>query len=203
MKDLLPQEYFNLNDFEFKEIFDDVNYVWEAIPKISKYIGKIKSPNGITVGEGTKIHPTAVILGPAIIGKNCVIGPHAYLRENCLLGDDVHVGHAAEIKNTILLNGAKVAHLNYVGDSIIGIRVNISGGALVSNYRLDKKPIRIRYGAEIIETNLKKLGSIIGDDSFIGAGVVLNPGTILGKKTLVYPLITVKGVHCGNSTIKE
>ena len=198
-----PENFFEIENTRYSEIFKDIVFVWEVIPKIADYLDiRLKNKKNVLVGRGTTIHPTAVIDGPAIIGRNCKIGPHAYLRANCLIGDNVSVGHAAEIKNSFLLDGAKVAHLNYVGDSIIGRNVNISGGAMLANLRLDRRPVNIRSGSRKIETGSKKLGSIIGDDSFIGANCVLNPGTILGQGVKVYPLITVKGVHDRGSIIK-
>lgn len=193
-----PQNYFN-NANSFKQIFSKREYVWEAIPEIAKILNK----SDIKVGKNTKIHPSAVILGPAIIGDNCEIGPHAYLRENCLIGNNVKIGHAVEIKNSVILDGSKIAHLNYVGDSLIGSDVNISGGAIIANLRLDGKNIIIKTGDQQIKTNLRKFGAIVGDNSFIGVNAVLNPGTILGKNTKVYPLVSVVGTYEKDSTIKK
>jgi len=199
-----PEIFFELEHVECREIFDNVNFAWETVPKIAGYLAiKLINQKDVVAGEGTKIHPTAVIIGPAIIGRNCIIGPHAYLRENCLIGDNVHIGHAVEIKNSLLLDGATVAHLNYIGDSVIGRNVNISGGVILANTRLDRQPVTIRHGSKKIKTALAKLGSIIGDDSFIGANAVLNPGTVLGKGSKVYPLVSVKGVYDQDAIIKE
>lgn len=199
-----PENFFEFPTSVYHEIFNDISFIWEAVPKIADYLTmKLKNKKTVMVGGGTKIHSTAVIIGPAVIGKNCTIGPHAYLRENCLIGDNVHIGHAVEIKNSIIMDGSAVAHLNYVGDSLIGRNVNISGGTILANLRLDRQPIVIRRGTKKIPTGLKKLGSIIGDDSFIGVNAVLNPGTILGKRTKVYPLVSVKGVFNNDSVIKK
>lgn len=201
---LNPKSFFEFRRGQYDEILGDVLYVWEAVPKIVDYlVTKLKDRKNVVVGKGTKIHPTAVILGPAIIGQNCTIGPHAYLRENCLIGNNVRIGHAVEIKNSLLLDGAIAAHLNYIGDSIVGRNVNISGGAILANTRLDRQSVAIRFNSEKIQTGLRKLGSIIGDDSFIGVNAVLNPGTILGKKSKVYPLVSVKGVYEQDAIIKE
>ncbi|MEK7533709.1 MAG: glucose-1-phosphate thymidylyltransferase [Patescibacteria group bacterium] len=206
------ENFFDLSNFEFRDIFDNVNFVWEAIPKIENYInslfqkrilvGNYKDKKNVFVGEGSIVMSEALIDGPAIIGKNCVIGHASYLRQNCLFGDNVQIGHGSEIKNSIFLNNARAAHLNYIGDSIIGNNVNISGGAMVANYRLDKQPVGVHAGNQWIETGLQKFGAIIGDSSNIGANAVLNPGTILEKKTIVYPLTSVKGVHKNNDTIR-
>ena len=191
------KDYFS-NTKPFQKIFTNKKFVWEVISEITKYLKNCD----IKVGENTKIHQTAVILGPAIIGDNCEIAPHAYLRENCLIGNNVKIGHAVEIKNSVILDGTKIAHLNYVGDSLIGSNVNISGGAIIANLRLDGKHITIRTNEQKINTNLRKFGAIVGDDSFIGLSAVLNPGTILGKNSKVYPLLSIKGVYEKDSIIK-
>jgi len=207
-----PNNYFDLSEFTHRDLFDGVEHVWEIVPKISEYIqmmfdsGKLK-PNyknstNIFIGENTFIEEGAFIKGPAIIGKNCYIGHVAYLRENCLFGDNVHIGHASEIKNSVFLNKSKSAHLNYVADSIVGNNVNIAGGAMFANFRLDKKHVTVRKNDSIHNTNLFKFGSAVGDNSSIGAGVVINPGTMLGINTVVYPLVSVRGVHKNGEVVK-
>ncbi|MBI2622689.1 MAG: hypothetical protein HYW64_01170, partial [Candidatus Levybacteria bacterium] len=156
----------------------------------------------IFIGKDTLVEDYAVIKGPAIIGKNCFIGHASYLRGGCILGDNVHIGHGAEIKNSILLNNAIAAHLNYIGDSIIGSNVNISGGAMLANFRFDKKSVTIKTENKRIDTGLSKFGAILGDNSTIGVNAVLNPGTLLGKNTIVYPLTSVKGVHKDGEVIR-
>lgn len=206
------ESFFDLTGCCFPEIFDGAEFVWEVLPKIAIYIklqfqkgiliANYKDKRDIFIGKGTIIQEGAVILGPAIIGKNCVIGHGSLVRENCLLGDFVHIGHAVEVKNSIFLNRAKASHLSYIGDSLIGNDVNISGGAMLANFRFDKKPVTVRVNNERINTNLQKFGAIIGDGSNIGVNAVLNPGTILGKKTIVYPLTSVGGVHKDEEVIK-
>jgi UDP-N-acetylglucosamine diphosphorylase / glucose-1-phosphate thymidylyltransferase / UDP-N-acetylgalactosamine diphosphorylase / glucosamine-1-phosphate N-acetyltransferase / galactosamine-1-phosphate N-acetyltransferase len=204
--------YFNLENFCHRDLFLGTNSVWEVLPKITSFIsglfnnGAVKpnyhNSSDIYVGNGTIIEEGAKILGPAIIGKNCVVRHAALIRENCLIGDNVIIGHATEVKNTILLNDAVLAHLNYVGDSIIGNNVNISGGVIAANFRLDKQSISVLSGKQRIDTGLQKFGAAIGDASMIGANAVLNPGTILGRNSWVYPLTSVKGVHGDGEKIK-
>jgi NDP-sugar pyrophosphorylase family protein len=201
-------QYFDLSDFAFADIFTGIDFLWEVLPRIPEYL-KTKSnlenytkKGNILVGEGSKIAKDVVILGPAIIGENCFIGSASLIRENCIIGDNVQIGHAVEIKNSIILNNTAVAHLNYVGDSIVGRNVNISGGAIVANYRLDKHTISINVDGKKINTGLEKFGAIIGDNCVIGVNSVLNPGTILGKNCLVYPLTSVRGVHENNEVIR-
>ena len=198
-KDFNGEKFFD--DDKFKELFTQ-NNIWNAIPKIADFL-KTNSKKKIKVGKGTIIHPSAEIIGPAIIGENCTIGPHVYLRENCIIGNNVHIGHAVEIKNSIIMDGAAIAHLNYIGDSIVGRNVNISGGAMLANLRLDKRLVAIKFEDKKIETGLQKFGAIVGDDSFIGVNAVLNPGTILGKRTRVYPLVSISGIYGDDSIIKK
>ncbi|OGH12168.1 MAG: hypothetical protein A2857_03270 [Candidatus Levybacteria bacterium RIFCSPHIGHO2_01_FULL_36_15] len=211
VKDLQPEAYFNLNDCYFSDIFKDINFVWEALSKTKDYItnvfheGIIKPDyknNFVFIGKGTIIQEGVQIQGPAVIGKNCFLGHSSFIRENCILGEGVHIGHAVEIKNSIFLNKAVAAHLNYIGDSIIGNNVNISGGAILANFRLDKKSVSIKKGGKKIETCLDKFSSIVGDDVIIGVNSVLNPGTLIGKNSLVYPLTSVSGFYAAYSIIK-
>lgn len=206
------EKFFDLSTFEYKDIFNDVNSIWEVLPKIKDYIemqfkSGILIPNyrdkkDVVVGEGTTIQEGVLIDGPAIIGKYAYIGHGSLIRGNCIIGNNVQIGHAVEVKSSIFLNDSKAAHLNYIGDSIIGNKVNISGGTILANYRLDKKTVTVGMGEEKIDTGLEKFSSIVGDSSNIGVNCVLNPGTILGKNTTIYPLISVKGVHKDNEIIK-
>lgn len=200
-----PSRFFDSSSFPFKDLFEGVESVWEVLSNIEGYIQeelKAKDKKDIYIGEGSVIQGGALIQGPVIIGRNCFIGHGALLRQGCILGDNVHIGHAVEVKHSILLNHATIAHLNYVGDSIVGKNVNVSGGTMLANFRLDKKPIVIKIGDQRVETGLSKLGAIIGDNSNIGVNAVLNPGTILGKNTVVYPLVSVTGVHKDGEVIK-
>lgn len=206
----LKEHFFNLDNFAHKDIFTGVQYAWEVLPRIQEYIeslfqsGKVKGNHkeNVYIGEGTIIQSGAEIVGPAIIGKNCIVGHASFLRENCLLGDTVHIGHGVEVKNSVFLNGSVAAHLNYIGDSIIGNDVNIAGGVMLANYRLDKQNVSVKHQDGRIETQLQKFGAIVGDKSNIGASVVLNPGTILGKETTVYPLLVVSGVYKDGEIIR-
>lgn len=209
MENFKTGNYFDFSQFKFSDIFEGIEFVWEVLPKMSEYInsqfqnGKILGNYGgmknVFLDEGTVISEGAKIIGPSIIGKNCIIGHGSLLRGSCLLGDNVHIGHGVEIKNSIVLNGSTIAHLNYVGDSIIGSGVNIAAGAIIANFRLDKRSILVN---KMIDSGLKKFGAIVGDGSSVGANAVLNPGTILGRRNVVYPLVSVKGVHKNGEIIK-
>ncbi len=196
----------------FKSLFDGVKNVWEVLPKIEEYIaefGKTAEAHEYTeisdnlyVGKGVIMDNTSRIDGPAIIGHNSVIGHAALLRGGVLVGHNVNVGHATEVKHSVILSDTALAHLNYIGDSVVGSNCNISGGATFANWRFDKKEVMVKNGDEKIVTHLEKLGSIVGDESFIGVNAVLNPGTILAKKSLVFPLKSVKGTHRESTTFK-
>lgn len=212
MDNFKTEKFFDLSTFAYRDIFDEINYVWEALSKITEYIemqfkngllkANYKDKDNVYIGDGTIIQEGVTIVGPAIIGKYAFLGHSSFVRGNCIIGNNVQLGHAVEVKSSIFLNDAKAAHLNYIGDSIVGGKVNISGGTIVANYRLDKRPVMVVDGENKIETGLEKFGSIIGDSSNIGVNAVLNPGTILGKNSIVYPLVSVKGVHKDNEIIK-
>ncbi len=213
MNSFSAKNFFDLSDIYFADLFKDKENVWEVFNNLEEYIreqfksGKIKSNyknrNDVYIGEGTVVHETAEITGPAIIGKNCMISHGAFLRGACLFADNAKAGHAVEVKDSIFLNGSIAGHFNYVGNSIIGNKVNLSAGSILANYRLDKKPVSVSSGKEKYQTGLRKLGAIIGDGSNVGVNSVLNPGTILGKSTIVYPLISVTGTHQENEIIKN
>lgn len=195
-QNFLPNNFFDLSGFPYPQIFEGVESVWEVLPKLAPFIKSqtASEQKNIFIGEGTIIEEGALIKGPALIGRNCFIGHGAYLRENCLLGDNVRIGHGAEVKNSLVLSGSTIAHLNYVGDSIIGNNVNFGGGAIVANFRLDGQSVKIKVKDGVaIDTGLLKLGAVVGDNGKVGVNAVLNPGTILGKNCLVYPLTSVVG----------
>lgn len=192
------EDFFDLKGFSHAKIFEGVGNIWDVLPKLRDYVKK----NGQSIGGGTVVEEGSYLKGPAIIGKNCIISHGAYIRENCIVGDNVHIGHGVEVKNSIIVSNTAVAHLNYIGDSIVGSNVNIGGGAKTANFRLDGQNIRIKVGEERVDTGLQKLGAIIGDGSKIGVNSVLNPGTILGKNVWVYPLVSVFGVHEDGEVIK-
>lgn len=212
----------NENSFHYSNFFEDTGiyrnlfegsaYPWEALSKIDEFIAQFKNSEYISdytqigentfIGHNVLIDDVAKISGKAIIGHNSTIGHGAYIRGGVLIGESVNIGHVSEIKHSIVLYGSSLAHLNYVGDSIIGGNVNLSGGAKIANWRFDKKEVVIKDGNSEIPTHLEKFGSIVGDNSFIGVNSVINPGTVLAKQTIIYPLISVKGTYLEQSVIK-
>jgi NDP-sugar pyrophosphorylase family protein len=228
---LRPSNLVSLDAFEHHQLFEEkVEFIWDALKELKFYIetwldehgaelkGQISPDaylverNRIYVGEGSVIEPGAYVKGPAIIGRNCVIRHGAYLRGQVLMGDGAILGHASEAKNAIFLNNAKAPHFNYIGDSILGNDVNLGAGTRLSNLpvtsakdpQTGKRPtIKIRVGEDIIDTELAKLGAILGDGIETGCNCVLNPGCIVGRETLIYPNISLrKGYYAAHRIVK-
>lgn len=204
--------YFNLNSIDslFVKLFNEKEPVWNGLSSIGSILNKLFE-DGILKGdysknvfihESARVDKSARIEGPCFIGANAEIKFNAYLRENVIIMDNSKVGHACEVKNSIVFPQSVIAHFNYVGDSIIGKNVNLSAGVVLANFRLDKKKVTIKTKDGRIDTGLLKFGAIIGDDSNIGVNSVLNPGTLLGKNSVVYPLVSVNGVYPTDSIIK-
>lgn len=212
---LKPSDFFELDDFE-GEIFEGVEFVWEALLRLSDFLSKYVKPEiygtvkggvfiegPVYVGKGTIIEPGVYIKGPTYISKNCEIRQGAYLRGNIFIGDNCVVGHATEIKNSILLKGASAPHFNYVGDSILGHDTNLGAGTKISNLKIGpESTVKIKIEDQVIDTKLRKFGAVIGDHSETGCNSVLNPGTILGKYVLVYPNTSVRGYIPDRSIVK-
>jgi NDP-sugar pyrophosphorylase family protein len=155
------------------------------------YAGATIFDKNIYIGEGTVVEPGALIKGPTIIGNNCEIRRGAYIRGKCLIGDNCVVGHSTEMKNSVMLNGSKASHFGYVGDSILGNNANLGAGTKLANLKMDNREIEIRVGNEKYPSKLKKLGAILGDNVETGCNSVCNPGTLIGKSSIVYPCINV------------
>ena len=155
------------------------------------------------------IHKSANVYKSAYIGENCIICEGAevrhcaFIRKNAIIGKNAVVGNSTELKNVILFNNVQVPHYNYVGDSILGFKSHMGAGSITSNIKSDKKPIIIKNGKQKIETGMKKIGAMVGDNVEVGCGSVLNPGTIIGKNTNIYPLSSVRGVVKPNSIYKN
>ncbi len=207
---------FDLSGTEHPEIFAGVRAPWEVVAAIASLLEelldgrrRIRSPVPDSVhmgplvhmGEGCVVEPGVCILGPAWIGDGCVLRQGLYIRENVIAGSGSTLGHACEIKNSLLFREAQVPHFNYVGDSVLGYRAHIGAGVILSNVRLDRGSIRIPVRGERIDTGLDKLGALLGDGCEVGCNTVLNPGTVLGAGSVVAPLSSVRGVHPAGSRI--
>lgn len=177
---------------------------WELLPQIHIILDALEKrlphelfeerDNGVWVARSARVHPAATLIGPCIIDEEAEIRPGAFLRGNVLVGKGAVVGNSTELKNVILFDKVQVPHYNYVGDSILGYKAHMGAGAITSNVKGDKTAIVIRDGNTQYETGLKKCGAFLGDHAEIGCNCVLNPGTIIGKHTQVYPLNSVRGV---------
>ena len=206
------REIFNLEYTIGRDIFNDISYVWEVIPKIKDYILNIGNRldkehytmigDNIWIGTNVKISDKATIIGPCIIDDNTDIRPNAYIRGNVIVGRNSVIGNSTEIKNSILFDNVQVPHYNYVGDSILGYKVHLGAGVIISNLKNDNSNIVVK-GEENIDTGLRKFGAIIGNNVDIGCNSVLFPGTIIYPNTSVYPLTRVRGVIKGNCIVKD
>lgn len=203
------EEIIDINKTVATSLFNNINYVWEVLPKIKDNIIDIGNSldkdkytmidNNIWIGNNTKIDKLSTIIAPCIIGENTEIRPGAYLRGNVIIGDNCTIGNSVEIKNSIIFDNSQIPHFNYVGDSILGYHSHLGAGVILSNLKNDESNIIIKG----IDTNMIKLGSIIGNNTNIGSNSVLYPGTIVGSDTSIYPLTRVRGVIPSNSIMKD
>lgn len=212
-----PQDFFDLSSFAHRALFEKEEPVWAVLQRLKSYLlskklgevfGKILpgasliESDLIFIGKGTVVEPGACIFGPCIIGEDCQIRHGAYIRGNVLTGNRCVIGHATEVKNAIFFDDAKAGHLAYVGDSILGARVNLGAGTKCANVRFDKKIVTVTMNGKKVETGLKKFGAIFGDDAQTGCNAVTNPGTLMGKGSRLGPCAVVKGVVPQNHTVK-
>ena len=213
MEQLKIKNLFNLDETIAKELLEKYEYPWEVLPKIGEYIIELgsklpldvyeKRGENIWIAKSASIAPTVELNGPAIIGENTEVRHCAYIRGNALVGNNVVLGNSAELKNVIFFNKAQTSHYNYVGDSIIGYKAHLAGGAITSNLKSDKTNVNVKFGDKKIETGLRKFGAMLGDEVEVGCGTILNPGTIIGKKSNIYPLSSVRGYVNENSIYKK
>lgn len=213
MEELKCINLFNMEETIAADIFTGAEYPWEVLPKIGDFIMELgkKLPEdefeewdeGIWVARNAKLAPTVFLNGPVIIGRNAEVRHCAFIRGKALIGDNAVVGNSTELKNVILFNNVQVPHYNYVGDSILGYRAHMGAGSITSNVKSDKTNVTIRTGEGRIETGLKKMGAVLGDFVEVGCNSVLNPGTVIGKNTIIYPLSSVRGYVPENSIHKS
>lgn len=213
MKELTVQSLYNLEETIAKDLFEGVTYPWEVLPKISAFIVELgkrlpadeyeKVWDNVWVAKSAKVAPTAFINGPAIIGKDAEIRHCAFIRGNAIIGEGAIVGNSTELKNVILFNKVQVPHYNYVGDSILGYKAHMGAGSITSNVKSDKTLATVKTPEGPIETGLKKFGAMLGDEVEVGCGSVLNPGTVVGRHTNIYPLSMVREFIPANSIYKK
>ena len=213
MEECKISNLYNLEETIAKQLLKDAIYPWEVLPKIEEFIIKLgntldmnkynKIGEDVWIAKTAKVAPTAYINGPVIIGENAEIRHCAFIRGKAIVGEGAVVGNSTELKNVILFNKVQVPHYNYVGDSILGYKSHMGAGSITSNVKSDKKLVIVKNGKEQIETGIKKFGAMIGDEVEVGCGSVLNPGTVIGKNTNIYPLSSVRGVVQSNSIYKN
>lgn len=206
-------ELLDLNETIAKDIFEGLDYPWEALGRIADFIMELGSSlsgeeydkvgKNIWIAKSADVFSTAYIGGPAIIGEGAQIRHCAFIRGNAIVGANAVVGNSTELKNVLLFNGVQVPHYNYVGDSILGYKAHMGAGCITSNVKSDKTLVTVKDGEKVVPTNLKKFGAVLGDHVEVGCNSVLNPGTVVGRSTIVYPLSMVRGVIPENSIYKK
>src|ERR1700733_1462387 len=202
-----PSNFLNLDQTEHRTIFDNSTHVWDVLKQIGSYLqfrlkpavygrvmGRPFISENVYIGGGTVIENGATIKGPAWIGNNCEIRSGCYIRENVIIGDGVVLGNSCEFKNCVVFDDAEVPHFSYVGDSILSYKAHLAAGVILSNVRLDRQEISVRYKETKIPTGLRKFGAIVGDKAEIGCNSVISPGSIIGRSSLIYPLTHFSGV---------
>ncbi len=208
-------DYFELEHTAHSKLFEKGKYAWEALKQIPSYlqfrlkpgvlgelVGKPFISESVFIGAGTIVEQGAVLKGPAWIGENCHIRSGCYVRENVIVGNGVVMGNSCEFKNSIVFDEAQIPHFSYVGDSILGYKAHLGAGVILSNVKLDHAEIFVLATDGMIATGLRKFGAIIGDRSEIGCNAVLNPGSIVGRDSIIYPGTNFRGVLPNNSIVK-
>lgn len=196
-----------------KELFESITYPWEALENLSDFILKLgaalpedkfdKIGDDIWVAKTAEVAPTAYLHGPLIICGNAEIRHCAFIRGTAIIGENCVVGNSTELKGSILFNNVQVPHYNYIGDSVLGYMAHTGAGTITSNLKSDKSMVTVSVEGDKLETNRKKFGAIIGDCTEVGCNSVLNPGTVLGRNSVVYPLSMVRGYVPNNSIYKK
>lgn len=211
---LFYENFFDVSKTIAKDIFSDVFYPWEVIPKIKDFIVKIgenlpkdeykEIKPQVWIHKDAEIFESAYISGPTIIQKNAQIRHCAFIRGSAIIGENSVIGNSTEVKNAIIFNDVQIPHFNYVGDAVLGYKSHMGAGSIISNVKSDKTNVTVKLeGGEKIETGLRKFGAIVGDFVEIGCSSVLNPGTIIGKNTNVYPTTMARGILKENSILKN
>ena len=213
MKDFTIEKLLDLNETIASELFEGRTYPWEVLPEIKDFIlklGKTLDPEeyeykegDIWIAKSAKIAPTACINGPAIIGKDTEVRHCDFIRGNAIVGEGCVVGNSTELKNVVIFNCVQVPHYNYVGDAVLGYKSHMGAGSICSNVKSDKQLVVVKDGEEKIETGLKKFGAMLGDHVEVGCGSVLNPGTVIGRNSNIYPLSSVRGCVPSDSIYKN
>lgn len=212
-KNLLADNLFDYSKTIAKPLLESVDYPWEALPKIKDFIielGKTLDPEiyeqrgeNIWVAKSATVFPSAYLGGPLIICENAEVRHCAFIRGSAIVGKGAVVGNSTELKNSILFDGVQVPHYNYIGDSILGYKAHTGAGTITSNLKSDKSLVTVLCDNDKVETGVKKFGAMLGDHVEVGCNSVLNPGSVVGRNTNVYPLSFVRGYVPENSIYKR
>jgi NDP-sugar pyrophosphorylase family protein len=213
MTDITIADLYDLNETIAAELFDNVTYPWEVLTLIHDFILKLgetlsdekyeKRGDDIWVARTAKVAPTASLNGPLIIDEDAEIRHCAFIRGNAIVGKGAVVGNSTELKNVVLFNKVQVPHYNYVGDSVLGFKAHMGAGSITSNVKSDKTLVTVKGDGISIETGLKKMGAMLGDRVEVGCNSVLNPGTVIGRDSNIYPTSCVRGVIPAHSIFKK
>ena len=213
MEQFTIRELYTLEETIAADLFEGAVYPWELLPKISAFIVELgeKLPKDrytevkehVWVANNATVAPSAFINGPAIIDEEAEVRHCAFIRGNAIVGKGAVVGNSTELKNVILFNKVLVPHYNYVGDSILGFKAHMGAGSITSNVKSDKTLVVVKNGEEKMETGLKKFGAMLGDHVEVGCNSVLNPGTVIGPDTNIYPTSCVRGCIPAGSIYKK
>ena len=212
LKDFTIANLLDLNETIAKDLFEGKTYPWEVLPEIGDFILKLGQTlseeeynhpsEDVWIAKSAKVAPTACINGPVIIGKEAEVRHCAFIRGNAIVGEGSVVGNSTELKNVVIFNKVQVPHYNYVGDSILGYKSHMGAGSITSNVKSDKKLVVVKTPEGNIETGMKKFGAMLGDHVEVGCGTILNPGSVVGPHTNIYPLSSVRGFVPGGSIYK-
>ena len=213
LKEIQVEAMFDLEQTIAGEFLKSFLYPWEALPKIHDFILELGPTlskeeydymgDNVWIAKSAQVAKSASITGPAIIGKDAQVRHCAFIRGNAIVGEGAVVGNSTELKNVILFNNVQVPHYNYVGDSILGFKAHMGAGSITSNVKSDQTLVVVKDKEKELETHLKKFGAILGDHVEVGCNSVLNPGSVIGKNTNIYPLSMVRGVVSPNSIYKH
>lgn len=211
-----PGDLFDLGQTTHAVLFDDCEFAWDALKKLKDYLkanaqssrdgharAGVYIGENVLIGEGTEIEPGVMIKGPAIIGKNCEIRHNAYLREHVIVGDNCVIGNSCEFKHALLFNNSVVPHFSYVGDSILGYKAHLGAGVKISNVKVLPGNVMIEKDGVPFDTGLRKFGALLGDHTDIGCNTVLNPGSIIGRGSVIYPNTNWRGILPANMIVKN
>lgn len=195
-----------------KSLFENISYPFEVLSQIHSFIlgfAKNKHLDYLEISPFVFVHKSVcvpsnvTIVGPAIIGEGTILRPNAYIRNDVIIGKNCVIGNSTEIKNSILFDNVEVPHFNYIGDSVLGYHAHFGAGAITSNFKQDGSMIVLKDNQEKLETGLRKMGAIVGDFVEVGCNVILNPGTIVGERSRIYPLLSIRGNVPRNVIVKE